>query len=264
MEQTELTAAVNGEVDSSRATQVRRAINKLIKQANSSDFDLADLLYEAKTKMYFQGWGFDSFSQFAKSLDIKYTKSYYLVGIKENMVAAGLDRPQYEPVGKTKLRMIAELDPDAEYKDTPVKLLIRELTLKAAELSPDEVRFEVDAILGLTEEESLVWMNTRVKKLAKDNVIIPAYRKAKRFMGQQKDEESGEFKDATDGAALEMICANFLTDPNYDTPEDAAPEATDAGSTTGGIDTTPEAGEVESPAEPQPETTETDNQYAID
>ena len=39
-------------------------------------------------------------------------------------------------------------------------------------------------------------------------------------MGQQKDEE-GEYHDASDGAAMEMVFANWLADPNFDPPEDA-------------------------------------------
>jgi hypothetical protein len=210
-----------GEQDVSRAAQCRRQINKLVKASAVTTFDLMDLLHEAKSKNYFAGWGFDSFSKFAKSLDIKYSKSYYLVAIKENMIAAGLEREQYEPVGLGKLRVISFLDPEVEYNGTPVSLLIRELTLKAKEMSLEEVQFEVDTILGKTEDESMVWWNVHLKKLARENVIVPGLTKAKRFMGQQQDEE-GEYHDASDGAAIEMIVANFLADPNFDTPDDAA------------------------------------------
>jgi hypothetical protein len=252
-----------GEQDTSRATNVRRQINKLIKQANTSDFDLAELFFEANSKMYWQGWGYDSFSKWAKDLDIKYTKCYYLLGIQTVMNAVGLTRAEFEPVGKAKMRMIQELSKviDSDYKGTPMKLLVRELTLKATDLTPDEVRFEVDALLGLTAEESLVWMNTKVKKLAKDNVIVPAYRKARRFLGQQKDEKTGEFKDASDGQCLEMICANFLTDPNYDTPDDEAtnePAATEAEPTT-----TEAVADAEPGQAVAPETTTDDSQYQL-
>lgn len=209
-----------GEADVSRAAQCRRQINKLIKATTANTFDLMDLLHESKSKNYFSGWGFETFSKFAKSLDIKYTKSYYLVAIKENMIAAALERPQYEPVGLGKLRVISKLDPETEYNGTPVNLLIRELTLKAKEMSLEEIEFEVNTILGLTEDESMVWLNVRLKKLARENVVSPGLMKAKRFMGQQKDEE-GEYHDASDGAAMEMVFANFLADPNFDTPEDA-------------------------------------------
>jgi hypothetical protein len=207
-----------GDADVSRAATVRRALNKLIKAISANTFDIMDYLHESKSKNYFAGWGFESFSKFAKSLDIKYTKSYYLVAIKENMIAAGLERPEYEPVGMGKLRVISKLNPEAEYNGTPVVLLIRELTLKAKDMSLEEVQFEVDTILGLTEDESMVWMNIRMKKLARENVVAPGLAKAKRYMGQTQDDE-GNFVDASDGAALEMVMANWLADPNFDTPD---------------------------------------------
>lgn len=215
--------AIVGEVEAGRASTVRRAINKLVAQANTSTFDLAELLFEAKTKLYYTGWGFESFSKYAKSLAIKYTKSYYLVRVVENMTAAGLKREQYEPVGLTKLRMISRLKPDTEFKGTPVSLLIRELTLRAQELTPEEVQYEVDTIMGLTEDESMVWWNVKLKKLARENVIIPAIARMKKFIGSSPSEEGeGQQADASDGRALELICANFLTDPNYEVPD--APE----------------------------------------
>ena len=222
----ESTQVIIGEQEAGRAATVRRAINKLIAITNTSAFDLMDLFHEAKSKNYYAGWGFESFSKYAKSLAIKYTKAYYLVKIKENMVAAGLlDRAEYEPVGMTKLRIISRLKPDTEYKGTPVSLLIRELTLKAGQMSPEEVQYEVDSIMGLTEDESMVWVNIKVKKLARENVIKPAFEKAKKHLGTGPADEEGQHPDATDGRALEMICANFLADPNFDTPETAAPPA---------------------------------------
>ena len=218
--------AIVGEVEAGRAATVRRQINKLVAQTNTNTFDLAELLYESKSKIYYPGWGFETFSKYAKSLAIKYTKSYYLVRIVENMTAAGLTREQYEPVGMTKLRMISRLKPEDEFKGTPVSLLIRELTLKAAEMTPDEVQLEVDTIMGLTEDESMVWMNVKVKKLAKDNVIQPALARMKKFIGTQPSEvDEGQQADASDGRAFELICANFLADPNYEVTEEKPSEA---------------------------------------
>lgn len=210
-----------GEAEAGRAANVRRAINKLVAATNTSTFDLAELLHEAKAKMYYRGWGFDSFSKYAKSLALKYAKSYYLVKIVENMKAAGLEREQYEPVGLTKLRIISRLKHDTEFKGTPMSLLIRELTLKAAAMEPEEVQYEVDALLGLTEDESMVWWNVKLKKLARENVVRPAVEKMKKFLGTQPSEmEEGKHVDASDGRAIEMICADFLADPNYDVPDE--------------------------------------------
>lgn len=218
----ETTEVIVGEIEAGRAAQVKRQINKLIATTNSNTFDLAYLLHESKTKNFYNGWGFESWSKWAKSLaGLTYTKSYYLVRIIENMKAAGLEREQFEPVGRTKLRMISKLKPDTEYKGTPVSLLIRELTLKAVHMTPEEVQNEVNTILGLTEDESMVWLNIKIKVLARDNVVKPALALAKKHMGSLPPDEEGVAKDPSDGAALEMICANFLADPNFNVPDAA-------------------------------------------
>ena len=217
------TQVIVGESEAGRATQCRRTINKLISTSNSSTFDLAELLFEAKSKNYYSGWGFESFGSYAKSLDFKVAKSYYLVRIVQNMKAAALERAAYEPVGLAKLRIISRLKPDTEYNGVPVSLLIRELTLKAEDMSLEEVQFEVDTILGLTEDESMVWLNIRCKKSAREDVIKPALALAKKHLGTKPADgvegEEGQQKDESDGRALEMIAANFLADPNWSIDE---------------------------------------------
>src|ERR1035437_1825620 len=211
-----------GEVEAGRAAKVRREINKLVKGVSTNTFDLAELLHEAKTGHYYSP-DFESFSKYAKSLDIKYTKCYYLVKIVENETAAGLKRSEYEPAGLVKLRTISRLETEGSYKDVPLPLIIRELTLKAPQMTPEEVTFEVETILGLTLDESMVWLNIKLKKLARENCVKPALALAKKHMPEsQKKDADGNFIDPSDGAALEMICANFLADPNFN-PSDAGP-----------------------------------------
>ncbi len=216
-----------GEVESGRATQVRRAINKLITQTNSNTFDLAELLAEAKAKLFYTAWGFDSFGKYAKSLEIKYSKAYYLLKIIENMKAAAVSREEYEPVGLAKLRVISRLDPEAEFKGTPVNLLIHDLVLKAREMSMEQVQTEVDTILGLTEDESMVWFNFHLKKIARENVVKPAIALAKKHIGSVAKDEDGNSIDASDGAALEAICADYLADPNWNTDEQSSNDVGD-------------------------------------
>ncbi len=220
-----------GEIEAGRAAKVRREINKLVKGVSTNTFDLAELLYEAKSGHYYEP-DFESFSKFAKSLAIKYTKCYYLVKIVTNMIAADLKRIEYEPVGMVKLRAISRLTATGEYNGIAMPLVIRELTLKAMQMSPEEVTQEVDAILGLTADESFVWINIKLKKLARDNAVKPALALAKKHMAssQTKDPETGEYIDPSDGAALEAICADYLSDPNWNPSEEQiaiAKEATE-------------------------------------
>ena len=210
--------AIVGEVDAGRAAKVKREIVKLVKGTNAAAFDLAELLHEVKTKNFYSDWGYESFSKYAKDIDgLKYSKSYYLVAVISLMKAAGLDRAQFEPVGMTKLRIISVLNKvlEGEFNGVPMPLIVNQLTLKAAQMSAEDVQLEVDTILGLTEDESMVWINTKVKKIARENVIKPALALMKRHMGSIGPDEEGNYSDPSDGAALEMICADILADPNY-------------------------------------------------
>lgn len=218
-----------GDADVSRAAFVRRKITNLVKAENTSFFDLAELFHETKKKQFYAQWGYPSFNNYcndvAKDYQYKASKIYYSTRIMENMEAAGLERSQFEQVGRTKLRMISRLKPynadgsPTMFNGIEIWTLIRDLTLKAAQMSPEEVSFEVDKILGLTEDEAMSWMNIKVKKLAKDNVIMPALALAKKHVGSVGEDENGQAQDASDGRALELICANFLADPNYNIAE---------------------------------------------
>lgn len=214
------TPAIIGEIEAGRSARVRKDINKLITGVSVSTFDLADLLHEAKSKQYYSEWGFESFSKFAKSLEIKYTKCYYLVAISELMQMADIKRADYEPIGLAKLRSISRLQKviSGEYNNIPMVMVVRDLAQRAKDMTPEDVTLEVEKILGLTEDESMVWLNIKIKKSARDNVIIPALNLAKKHMPQTQDEE-GNYVDSSDGAALEMMSANFLSDPNFNNEE---------------------------------------------
>ncbi len=210
--------SIVGEVEAGRASAIKRQVQKLIRGVSSSSFDLADLLYEIKTNNFHVGYGFTSFSQYLKSLvehGMKYSKAYYLYRVTENGVSAGLKREEYEPVGLTKLRLISRLKPAGEFNGVPMPLIIRELTLKAVNMTPEEVQFEVDTIMGQTEDESMVWMNFKMKKLARENVVKPAIALIKKHCPEsQLVDEDGNVAEMSDGAALEMMAANTLSDPN--------------------------------------------------
>jgi hypothetical protein len=219
--------AIVGDVEAGRAAKVKREITKLVKGTNAATFDLAELLYEVKTKNYFSDWGYESFSKYCKDIEgLKYSKSYYLVAIVALMKGADLSRDRYEPIGLLKLRIISKLSLEGEFNGVPMPMIIRALTLKAAQMTSEEVQYEVDTILGLTEDESMVWLNVHVKKLARENVIKPALALLKKHMGSIGPDEEGNYKDPSDGQALEMMAADILADPNYNV-EDAQPAVTD-------------------------------------
>lgn len=211
----EPTPAVGEQEAGPRSEEVKRKINKLIRAVNTNMFDLAEYLHEAKSKTFFTEWGFPTYSLYAKSLSIKYSRAYYLVDIVETMKRAGVSRAEYEPVGMSKLRVIAKLDPDTEFEGTPVTLLIRELTLKAPQMSQEEVQAEVDRIQGKVGDDSMVWLNLHLKKIARENVVKPGLALAKKHIGSTGQDDEGNALDPSDGQCAEMIFANFLADPNY-------------------------------------------------
>jgi len=216
---------VVGDAEAGRAASVKRAINKLIHGVNQSTFDLAENLYEVKTNQYFTAYGYESFSKFVKDLKgLKYSKGFYLTKIVSLMKGAALEREQYEPAGLTKLRVISKLSLEGEFNGVPMPLVVRELTLKAAAMDYEQVVEEVNKILGLTEDESMVWLNFSVKKSVRDLVIIPAIELAIKHMPEsQKVDDEGNHSDPSKGAAMECICANFLADENFNTEEGTTP-----------------------------------------
>jgi hypothetical protein len=216
---------VVGDAEAGRAASVKRAINKLIHGVNQSTFDLAENLYEVKTNQYFTAYGYESFSKFVKDLKgLKYSKGFYLTKIVSLMKGAALEREQYEPAGLTKLRAISKLSLEGEFNGVPMPLVVRELTLKAAAMDYEQVVEEVNKILGLTEDESMVWLNFSVKKSVRDLVILPAIELAIKHMPEsQKVDDEGNHSDPSKGAAMECICANFLADENFNTEEGTTP-----------------------------------------
>lgn len=83
--------------------------------------------------------------------------------------------------------------------------------------------------------DSMVWLNINLKKAARDNVICPALELAKKHIGLALNAD-GESQDVTDGAALELICGNFLADPNFADPDEPQPSAEEVLRAQQGID----------------------------
>jgi hypothetical protein len=212
--------AVIGEAIAGQANKVLNEIQNLIAGVNTSTFDLAELLHEAKTKQYYLALGHDTFGSYAKSLDLKVSKSYYLCRIVENMQAAGLTREQYEPLGIAKLRVISKVDlieddKPVMYNDLPMTEYIKELvTTAAANMSLEEVEQVVDKLQGKIGDDAMVWLNISMKKAARDQTVLPAIEVAKLHLGTPGTDDDGKAKDASDGRALEAICADFMSDPN--------------------------------------------------
>jgi hypothetical protein len=208
--------AVVGEAVAGQATKVLAQIYDIIKDTNKHTFDLGELLYEAKKNKYFLKLGFDTFGDYGKSLDLKITKLYYLAKIAETMEGAGVSRVEYEPVGTAKLRLIAKINLfDKEgnavmYGDLTMAECVKGLVEKAKDLSLEEVQQVVEKLRGKTGDDAIVWLNIGVTKAARE-IVRQAIELMKLNIGTVAQDEDGKHVDASDGRAIELICADYLS-----------------------------------------------------
>lgn len=230
-------AAVIGEAEAGQASKVRKQLQTLIKGINTSTFDIMDLLHTIKTQKFYAP-KYDSFIDYAKTLDMRVTKAYYLVRIRENMHLAAIPRATFEPVGIAKLRVIASIDLiDSENKvkqDAVAK--VNELVAAALTTEAADIKTTVDAYNGHVGEEAFEWLNIKIKKSAKA-VVRQALDLIKAQLGSTGTDADGKAKDASDGRALELMAADFIADPNNEADVEAlgghdpleVTEVTDAG-----------------------------------
>lgn len=206
-----------GEVEAGKPAKVRKQINALIKGMNSNTFDLAELLHEVKSKKYFEPWGYDTFSAYAKELDLKPAKSYYLVRMVEVMNAASIPRATYEPVGIAKLRFITALEPSAtaevDGQPKPMVEAIKGIVDKAKDLTLDEIKTAVSALQGLTGDDAIVWVNFAMKHSARE-IWRKAVELARKNIGSVGKDAEGMAKDASEGACAEVLAIDYINDPN--------------------------------------------------
>ena len=207
-------AAIVGEVEAGQAAKTRKQLQNLIKGINTSTFDIMDLLHEIKTKKYYSP-KYDTFIDYAKTLDMKVTKAYYLVRIRENMHLASIPREKFEPLGIAKLRVIASIDLiDSENKVKQAAVAkVNELVETAGVTEPGDIKQAVDQFNGHVGEEAFEWLNIKIKKSAKA-VVRQALDLIKAQLGSTGTDADGKAKDASDGRALEMLAADFIADPN--------------------------------------------------
>jgi hypothetical protein len=209
---------VVGELVAGHASKVLAEVTALIKGVNTSTFDLAEKLHEVKAQKYYVSLGFDTFAAYTKSLDLRPTKSYYLSRIVEIMQAAGVARSEYEAVGIAKLRLISKLNVFEEgkpimYGDLTMAECIKAMVEKAHEAEPEQVAQMVAKLQGKTGDDEMVWLNIAVKRIVREKTILPALALAKLHHGSVATDAEGISKDASDGQALEDVCADYLSDP---------------------------------------------------
>lgn len=207
--------AIHGTVVPGEAVKTRKELEKVIKVANSSMFDIAELCYKIKKNKYHDG----TFAEFLKSLKFKKRRLEYLTKMAECMETVGIPRSQYEPLGISKLREITSLDPNGTWinpetkEETPMSAFIQGFVDKGHELAFEEVQQHVRTLKGQVGDEAMSWLHIYAKQLAIDSVIRPALDKMKAVIGSVKKDDEGFSQDASDGSALEKICVGYLLEP---------------------------------------------------
>jgi hypothetical protein len=231
-----LHAPIVGEAVAGEAAAVLKQIKSLVKNLSTNTFDLFELLHKAKVNKYYQP-KYDTFDDFAKSLDIKRSKLYYGVKMVGVMEQCGIARETYEPVGLTKLRLITRVRVvDDEGKPTmfegvPVTLLVKDMIEKSSTWTPEALELRVKEIQGLVgDNASAGWVNfpvTYAQKAAWEKAVALAMLQ---IGSVAKDENTGQFKDASIGSCAEVIAVSFVLDPN-NSPESeyVPPSETDTG-----------------------------------
>lgn len=221
-----VSTVIIGEAVAGESTRVRTQLETLIKNVERSKFDIGELLHKIKRNGYYNGWGFTTFAEYAATLSIKPRTAQYLRKMAEVMDAVGVTRERYEPIGIAKLREITSLDPEKTWTNPetnetiPLKDFIVGLVDKAAEMSLEEIQQHVRTLKGFVGDDDLVFLNVSMKRSALDSTVRPALQLAKQNIGTVGRDDEGTAQDASDGAALEVIAADFMSDPaNNWTPE---------------------------------------------
>jgi hypothetical protein len=212
---TEITQQVIvGEVVAGEAAQVRKQVELVVQNANSSMFDLAELLLNVKKNNFYSGY--TTFSEYLGSLKFKRRRLDYLVKMAETMDIVGIAREKYEPLGISKLRVITSLNVNGIWvnpetkQEVPLKSFIIGFVEQGQDMSLAEIAQHVRTLKGEIGDEAFVILHIKVKRNALDKVIRPALESMKMLIGSVKKDDEGQSIDASDGRALEMIAADYL------------------------------------------------------
>lgn len=218
-----------GEAIAGRSATVRRDLLRLSGDVAVQTLDLAELLYEVQTNGYAQSWGFESLADYAqRELGLKPRKSQYLSKIISVMQAVGLKRAQFENAGITKLRDITVLDPEGSFFDKetrvsePLDAHIVRLVVDASDMTVEQVREEVLRLQGRLGPDRPTTKSYTVPCSAYDLVIKPAFELIRMRLGSQRRDAEGKALEYSDGAVLECMCAEVLSDV-HNQPEDELP-----------------------------------------
>ena len=215
-----------GAVVSGERAEVQKAIKRLVNQVNTNLFDIAELLFKAKTRHLYTE---PTFIEYAVSLGLKKRKAEYLERIARIMDGAGIPRTEYEPIGIAKLRAITRLHPLT--KEGAVNMYTNPVTQESHPMAEyivgiteqalagrdiKDIEKDVRVLLGEVGENDMVWRNFRLPRVVDENTIAPALEKAAINIGTVATDENGVAKEVLDWRTLEVLAVEYLHDTTTD------------------------------------------------
>ena len=221
-----LDTVIVGEAESGERAAVQKAIKRLIKQVETNNFDLAELLFRAKSKHLYTE---PSFSDFVATLNIKPRRAQYLERIAEIMAGAGIARAEYEPIGIAKLRVITRLsavnddgtpamytNPVTNESHPMVDYIVGITEQAMAGRDIKDIEKDVRILKGEVGENDMVWRNFRLPRMVDENTIAPALDKAAINIGTVATDENGMAKEVQDWRKLEVLAIEYVNDKSTD------------------------------------------------
>jgi hypothetical protein len=210
--------AIHGEAVAGEAATVRKTLEATINNSHATNFDIAELMHKVKKNGYFRP-DFNTWQDYVATLKIKPRKAQYLRNMADVMDQLNVTRTVYEPLGIARLREITSLDPNGEWvnPETAEKVPMRDFILgfieKGETISLDDLKSHIRTLKGLVGENDLTWRHLCMTRAAAEGTWDTAIHLAKNHIGSVGKDDEGISKDASDGAAAEVIAVSFLNDP---------------------------------------------------
>jgi hypothetical protein len=209
-----------GEPIAGQSATLRKRMLTLAADLTQHTFDLAEALLQAQDTHCYAEWGFATLGEYAEQeLGLKARKSQYLARICRVCKECGIKRADYEPVGVTKLRLITSLDPGDTYFNPETRLHeplvehITDLIAEGPELSTQEIEERVAHLKGMDGGNAMITKSYSVTKDCYENTIKRCFESLRMRMGSKCRDGAGTAVEYSDGAVLEMLCAEWNGDP---------------------------------------------------
>lgn len=194
------------------AEAIKKKMDGLRSNLTDSMIDLAEVLHEVKKEALYFHWGYTRFDEWVEKgseLDITRRTAYYCVAIIEKSRKLGISKAVLKSTKMSKLREIFSLDEGKHGEE------IKKLIIDAPTLSVTDIKNKVQKIeAGDDHLENFTFITLKIPESGKNNSFDPAIELARRLYGDVPNKYTGEIGDISISYAVELICANYIQDPN--------------------------------------------------